>query len=150
MSWHSALPCFQADIYSDRVLYTPERLAKIAAEASKENSIFSLDDRMGILYDVNALSKAGLAKLSDTLTVIDLWSNEKECKSMLCMVPIVSTQLFVDLVLSTVAETLGSLTATFWESPDTVEGIRALIRVRILFCSGYHMLTSRRPCLFRL
>ncbi|KAJ7343676.1 leucyl aminopeptidase [Mycena albidolilacea] len=94
-----------------RVLYTPERLAKIAAEASKENSIFSLDDRMGILYDVNALSKAGLAKLSDTLTVIDLWSNEKEY-----------------LVLSTVAETLGSLTATFWESPDTLEGIRALIR----------------------
>ncbi|KAJ7905297.1 leucyl aminopeptidase [Mycena olivaceomarginata] len=99
-----------------RVLYTPERLAKIAAEASKENSIFSLDDRMGILYDVNALSKAGLAKLSDTLTVIDLWSNEKECKSMFY------------LVLSTVAQTLGSLNATFWESPDTVEGIRALVR----------------------
>ncbi|KAJ7489904.1 leucyl aminopeptidase, partial [Mycena galericulata] len=62
-----------------RVLYPPERLAKIAAEASKENSIFTLDDRMGILNDVTALSKAGLAKLSDTLTVIDIWSKEKEC-----------------------------------------------------------------------
>ncbi|KAF8212441.1 hypothetical protein K438DRAFT_1806516 [Mycena galopus ATCC 62051] len=94
-----------------RVLYTPERLAKIAAEASKENSIFTLDDRMGILYDANALSKAGLSKLSDALTVIDLWSNEKEY-----------------LVWSTVAETLSSLTATFWESPDTVKALEALIR----------------------
>ncbi|KAF7363266.1 Aminopeptidase 1 [Mycena sanguinolenta] len=94
-----------------RVLYPPARLAKIAAEASKENSIFSLDDRMGILYDVNALSKAGLAKLSDTLTVIDLWSNEKEY-----------------LVLSTVAETLNALISTFWESPEIVEPLRAFVR----------------------
>ncbi|KAJ7273515.1 ERAP1-like C-terminal domain-containing protein [Mycena haematopus] len=100
-----------------RVLYTPERLAKIAVEASKENSIFSLDDRMGILYDSNALSKAGLAKLSDTLTVIDLWSNEKECKL-----------ISLDLVLSTVAQTLSSFTSTFWESPETVEVLRALVR----------------------
>ncbi|KAJ7109179.1 peptidase family M1-domain-containing protein [Mycena epipterygia] len=90
-----------------RVLYTPERLAKIAAEASKENSIFSLDDRMGILYDVMALSRAGLANLSDTLTVIDIWSNEKECD---------------------VGDTLGSLISTFWESPKTVEILRAFTR----------------------
>ncbi|KAK7015031.1 aminopeptidase 1 [Favolaschia claudopus] len=95
-----------------RVLYTPERLAKIAAEASKDNSIFSLDDRMGILYDVNALSKAGLAKISDALTVMELLgSNEKEY-----------------LVWSTIAESLGGLTSTFWESPETVELVRALIR----------------------
>ncbi|KAF7338457.1 Aminopeptidase [Mycena venus] len=90
-----------------RVLYTPERLAKIAAEASKENSVFTLDDRMGILYDVNALSKAGLAKLSDTLTVIDIWSNEKECKLVsLCIAPFVSNP----------------------PRFDTIEGLRALIR----------------------
>ncbi|KAJ6546483.1 leucyl aminopeptidase [Mycena vulgaris] len=90
-----------------RVLYTPERLAKIAAEASKENSIFTLDDRMGILYDVMALSKAGLANLSDTLTVIDLWSNETECN---------------------VADTVGSLVFTFSDSPKTVEILRSFIR----------------------
>ncbi|KAJ7134962.1 leucyl aminopeptidase [Mycena crocata] len=94
-----------------RVLYTPERLAKIAAEASNENSIFSLDDRMGILYDVLALSKSGQAKLSDTLTVIDIWSKEKEY-----------------LVWSSVSGTLGSLVFTFWESPRTVEILRAFIR----------------------
>ncbi|KAJ6455781.1 leucyl aminopeptidase [Mycena sanguinolenta] len=113
------LNCGTTGVY--RVLYSPARLAKIAAEASKENSIFSLDDRMGILYDVNALSKAGLAKLSDTLTVIDLWSNEKECK-------LITPRLFLDLVLSTVAETLGSLISTFWESPETVEPLRAFVR----------------------
>ncbi|KAF8151622.1 hypothetical protein B0H34DRAFT_135147 [Crassisporium funariophilum] len=42
-----------------RVLYTPERLALIAAEAAKENSPFSLDDRIGLVHDVMALSKAG-------------------------------------------------------------------------------------------
>ncbi|KAJ6513872.1 leucyl aminopeptidase [Mycena vitilis] len=94
-----------------RVLYTPERLAKIAAEASKENSIFTLDDRMGILYDVMALSKAGLAKLSDTLTVIDLWSNEKEY-----------------LVWASVSESLSSLVSTFSESLENIEILRAFIR----------------------
>ncbi|KAJ7470561.1 leucyl aminopeptidase [Mycena latifolia] len=94
-----------------RVLYTPERLAKIAAEASKENSIFTLDDRMGILYDVMALSKAGLCKVSDTLTVIDIWSNEKEY-----------------LVWSSVSDTLGSLVTTFSASLKAIDILRAFIR----------------------
>ncbi|KAJ7172678.1 leucyl aminopeptidase [Mycena filopes] len=94
-----------------RVLYTPERLAKIAAEAAKENSIFTLDDRMGIIYDVSALSKAGLAKVSDALTVVDLWSNEKEY-----------------LVWSSLSQTLHSLIFTFWESPHTVDILRAFVR----------------------
>ncbi|KAJ7738474.1 leucyl aminopeptidase [Mycena maculata] len=93
-----------------RVLYTPERLAKIAAEASKENSILTLEDRMGILYDVTALSKAGLAKLSDTLTVIDIWSKEKEY-----------------LVWASVSDTLWSLMVVFWEDPQIVEILRSFI-----------------------
>lgn len=62
-----------------RVLYTPDRLIKIAAEAAKENSAFSLDDRMGLAQDAFALSKAGFAKLSSALTLVDLWKNETEC-----------------------------------------------------------------------
>ena len=62
----------------DRVLYTPERLSAIAAEAAKDNSIFSLDDRLGLVHDAFALSKAGLAKVSSALTLVDLWKNEKE------------------------------------------------------------------------
>jgi aminopeptidase 2 len=62
------------------VLYTPERLSKIAAEAAKEDSVFSLDDRMGLVYDAFALAQAGLAKLSSVLTLVDLWKHEKESK----------------------------------------------------------------------
>ena len=64
----------------DRVLYTPERLASISAEAAKDKSIFSLDDRLGLVHDAFALSNAGLAKVSSALTLVDLWKNEKECE----------------------------------------------------------------------
>jgi aminopeptidase 2 len=63
-----------------RVLYTPERLSKIAAQAAEENSVFSLDDRMGLAQDAFALSQAGFAKLSSALTVVNLWKHEQECK----------------------------------------------------------------------
>jgi aminopeptidase 2 len=66
-------------LFLDRVMYTPERLSKIAIEAAKEDSVFTLDDRLGLVYDAVAISKAGLRKLSSTLTLIDLLRNEKEC-----------------------------------------------------------------------
>lgn len=69
-----------SESHSDRVLYTPERLAQIAAEAAKENSAFSLEDRLGLVFDSMALSKAGLAKLSSALTLVELLKNEKECE----------------------------------------------------------------------
>jgi aminopeptidase 2 len=133
----------------DRVLYSPERLAKIAAEASKENSIFTLDDRMGILYDTMALSKAGLAKLSDTLTVIDLWSAEKECKLTLSLVSLQDLKAATDLVLSSISDTLGSLVSTFSESLGTIEVLRAFIRVRNLAFSWSQRLILCSPCSFR-
>jgi aminopeptidase 2 len=69
-------------LVADRVLYTPERLAKIAEEAAKPDgqSIFSLNDRLGLVHDAFALSKAGLAKLSSSLTLVDKLKKEKECK----------------------------------------------------------------------
>lgn len=63
----------------DRVLYTPERLEKIAEEASKPNSIFSLNDRMGMVNDSVALAKAGLAPVTGALTLIQGLKNEQEC-----------------------------------------------------------------------
>lgn len=67
---------------TDRVLYTPERLAKIAHEAAKPKSCFSVDDRMGLVYDAFALSKAGLADLSSSLNLIDILRDEKECEDL--------------------------------------------------------------------
>jgi len=64
---------------SDRVLYTPERLAKIATEAAKENSIFTLNDRIGLVHDSMALAQAGFAKLSSALNLVHILRSEKEC-----------------------------------------------------------------------
>jgi aminopeptidase 2 len=66
----------------DRVLYTPERLAKIAVEAAKQEgtSVFSLNDRIGLVHDAMALSKAGLAKLSSAMTLVDGLKGERECE----------------------------------------------------------------------
>jgi len=86
---------------------------------------------MGILYDSLALSKAGLAELSDTLTVIDLWANEKEY-----------------LVWSSVSEALGTLNSTFWESPQTVEILRAFMRslfVPLVKRLGYEYSANEPP-----
>ncbi|KAJ6510782.1 ERAP1-like C-terminal domain-containing protein [Mycena sanguinolenta] len=56
-----------------RVLYTPERLSKIATEAAKRDSAFSLGDRIGLLRDVSELSQAGLTSVSSLLNLVDIW-----------------------------------------------------------------------------
>ncbi|KAF8892603.1 leucyl aminopeptidase [Infundibulicybe gibba] len=86
-----------------RVLYTPDRLAKIASEAAKENSNFALTDRIGLVQDSMALSKAGLAKLSSALTLVDHLKHEKEC-------------------------ILSSLVSIWWEHKDIVDKLNAFRR----------------------
>jgi len=55
-------------------------MVKIAEEAVKEDSVFSFNDRMGVVYDTVSLSKAGLAEVSSALTLIDVvGKKEKEC-----------------------------------------------------------------------
>ncbi|KAK7463587.1 Aminopeptidase 2 mitochondrial [Stygiomarasmius scandens] len=61
-----------------RVLYTSERLEKIAAEAAKSGSCFSLEDKMGLVNDSMALSQAALVKLSSALTLINAMRQEDE------------------------------------------------------------------------
>ncbi|TDL27596.1 hypothetical protein BD410DRAFT_782728 [Rickenella mellea] len=61
-----------------RVLYSPDRLAKIAAEAAKGDSVFSLGDRIGLVHDSFALSTAGFAKVSDALVLVEALRGEKE------------------------------------------------------------------------
>jgi aminopeptidase 2 len=63
----------------DRVLYTPERLAKIASETAKEDSVFTLNDRIGLVHDSMALARAGFAKLSSAMNLVNILRNEKEC-----------------------------------------------------------------------
>lgn len=114
-----------------RVLYTPERLAKIAAEAAKEDSVFSLNDRIGLVFDSLALSKAGLANLSSSLTLIDLLKDEKEY-----------------LVWSGIGDNLSSLVSTWWEHPDIVDQLNAFRRelfVPLVKRLGYEYSDSETP-----
>jgi aminopeptidase 2 len=62
------------------VLYSPERLDKIAIEAAREDSIFSLNDRIGLVHDAMALAQAGLAKVSSALNLVNIFRKEKECE----------------------------------------------------------------------
>lgn len=118
----------------DRVLYSPERLTLIAAEAAKENSVFSLDDRMGLVYDSLALSKAGLSKLSSSLTLIDLWKNEKECQySSQVAVFLIELSIFrcIDLVWGTIGNSIDGLVSTWWEYPEIVDKLNSFRRVSL-------------------
>ncbi|KAF9463935.1 leucyl aminopeptidase [Collybia nuda] len=93
-----------------RVLYTPEHLVKISAEISKPDgiSIFSLDDRIGLVHDVMALSKAGLANLSSALTLVEGLKGETEY-----------------LVWSGIADNLSDLVSVWWEDPQLLDSLNA-------------------------
>ena len=64
---------------SDRVLYPDDRLVKLAEEAAKPDSVFSLEDRIGLVLDAPALAQAGYIKTSSALALVDTLRNEKEC-----------------------------------------------------------------------
>lgn len=68
-------------LFLDRVLYTPDRLAKIAAEAAKGDEVFTLKDRIGLVHDTFALARAGFADVSSALTLVDILKEERECES---------------------------------------------------------------------
>ncbi|SCZ99097.1 BZ3500_MvSof-1268-A1-R1_Chr3-1g05810 [Microbotryum saponariae] len=98
-----------------RTLYPEDRLAKLGEEAGKENTHFSLSDRMGLVGDAMALATSGYAKTSGALTLFSKLTNEKE-----------------NLVWQAVGDSLGSISATWWEQPEDVRGAISKLR-RTLF-----------------
>ncbi|KAL1704750.1 hypothetical protein EV121DRAFT_205123 [Schizophyllum commune] len=93
------------------VLYTPERLAKIGQEAAKEGSLFTLDDRLGIVHDAFATSKAGLATLSSALDVVSALKDTREY-----------------LLWSCIAQHLDELSSVWWEDDGVVNQLKAFAR----------------------
>ena len=61
------------------MLYSPEITTKISAEAAKPGSIFSLNDRIGLVIDSVALAKAGFSGTGSVFTLIDVLREGKEC-----------------------------------------------------------------------
>lgn len=52
----------------------------IAKEAAIENSVFSTEDRVGLVYDALALAKAGYLEVSSMLALFDAFRNDKDCE----------------------------------------------------------------------
>ncbi|GAA6026335.1 hypothetical protein JCM11491_005152, partial [Sporobolomyces phaffii] len=94
------------------VLYPADRLVKIGEEAGKENSVFSLNDRMGLVQDASVLASSGYAKTSTALSFLSKLGNETE-----------------NLVWQEIASALANLSKTWSEQPTpTLEGIDNLRR----------------------
>ncbi|KIK95297.1 hypothetical protein PAXRUDRAFT_140992 [Paxillus rubicundulus Ve08.2h10] len=96
------------------VLYSAERLARIAREAAEGDAIFSLNDRVGLVHDAMALAKSGHATVSSVLTVVDILRNEQEF-----------------LVWDSIARNLGRLVSTWWENEDVVKGLNEFRKATI-------------------
>ncbi|KAJ7489700.1 leucyl aminopeptidase [Mycena galericulata] len=90
-----------------RVLYTSEKLNKLALQAAKGN----ICDMVALLNDAMALAKAGLAKLSSALTLMDGFAGTTEY-----------------IILEGIAANINGLLETWWEHPKIVERLLSLDR----------------------
>lgn len=61
------------------MLYGPSVTAKISAEAAKPDSVFKLNDRIGLVLDSVALAQAGFSDTSSMFTLINGLRGEGEC-----------------------------------------------------------------------
>ncbi|KAI9431112.1 peptidase family M1-domain-containing protein [Lactarius indigo] len=93
------------------VLYSSKRLATIASEAAKSDSIFSLSDRIGLVHDAFALGKVGYLQLSAALNLIRELRAEKEF-----------------LVWESIDANLDAIIYTWWESENVAEQLKVFRR----------------------
>jgi len=93
------------------VLYSPDITAKISAEAAKPDTIFSLNDRMGLVLDSVALAKAGFSDTSNMFTLIDSLRGEKEY-----------------LVWNSISDGFVQVTSTWWENEEIVDLVSEFVR----------------------
>ena len=94
-----------------RVAYTPEHLAVLARAAAQRDSVFTAEDRLGLLNDAFTLAQAGYTNTSAALDLLHTWKDERS-----------------PLVLQAAALGLGRLASVWWEQPRRVRA--AVDRVR--------------------
>ncbi|KAI8998978.1 leucyl aminopeptidase [Trametes punicea] len=93
------------------VQYSADRLAKLGQQAATTDSPFSLSDRIGLVSDAFALSKASYTSVSSALELISALHDEKEY-----------------LVWDAIATNLSAIASTWWENPHVVELLNAFRR----------------------
>lgn len=119
---------------SGRVLYNPDRLSQIAQEAARKNSLFSLNDRIGLVHDVFALAKAGHAEISTALDLVNnLRKEEEECMLAISLVCCEVLNFFLVLVWQGMKDKVNELVGVWWEDEHIHELFCHFRRVRILF-----------------
>lgn len=103
-----------------RVQYTPERLAKLGAQAQS----FTVDDRVGLLSDASALASAGYSKTS----------------AALAFAAAVATTETEYLPFSQISNLLGTVARVWWEDDevhDAINKVRANIFRPLVDKMGY-------------
>lgn len=69
-----------------RVAYEPERLKRLGEWAAQKDSVFSLEDRMGLVSDAMVLAQSGAGKTSAALDLIASLHKEEESESSLSFI----------------------------------------------------------------
>lgn len=89
-----------------RVAYSPERLAKLGAEAAKKDgsSLFTLEDRVGLVSDAFVLAQAGYGKTTGALELMKALKEEPSY-----------------LVNLSMATSLGELASAWYEQPQEIQ-----------------------------
>ena len=90
------------------------------------------------MYDTLALVKAGYIDVSTMLSLYDTFRNEKECMYQLLRTFTPLTACLSDLVWRSIADSLSSLSSTWYEYPDIVEKLDVFRRVGAVFWSSYN------------
>ena len=131
----------------DRVLYTPSRLAVIASEAAKPDSIFSLGDRMGLVHDAFALGKAGYLALSSALNLVYELRAEKECECLIHSSWYCArlTRGRKVLVWDSIDASLVGMIHTWWEDDKVTQQLKAFRRVRSSLHSAFTIFETDPP-----
>ncbi|KAG8691051.1 Aminopeptidase 2 mitochondrial [Ceratobasidium sp. 423] len=95
-----------------RTAYTPDRLTKLGEEAARSGSVFSLEDRVGLVSDAMVLARAGYGKTSGGLNLISRLRDETE-----------------HLVWEGIASHLNTIEKVWWEQPtEQREALKAFRR----------------------
>ncbi|ESK92997.1 leucyl aminopeptidase [Moniliophthora roreri MCA 2997] len=119
-----------------RVLYSEATMKKIADGIAQPNSPFTLEDRLGLISDSMALSKAALMKLSSALTLINALRGEKEY-----------------LAWSGISSGLSSIASVWWEHveiSDRFDAFRRSLFAPLVQQLGYDYPDSESPDISQL
>jgi aminopeptidase 2 len=124
------------EVYSQisivRVLYSPERFIKIAAEAAKGENVFSIDDRIGLVSDAAALAGAGFAKTSAALEMIHQLRNEPHRVYFILSLGSQKADDSIELVWTAFSGFMGETKGTWFENKAVYDGMSKFSRVNYI------------------